>query len=80
MLIKLKHILIKAVNLRIEAQNALLKLLEESPDNIHFIILTTSKYALLDTIRSRVEIKYLKYPSPKIEIPFLVDRLTTKDK
>ena len=75
----LKHILIKAINLRIESQNALLKLLEETPKNTHFIILTTSKYALLDTIRSRVEIKYLKYPPPKIEIPFLVDRLTTKD-
>jgi DNA polymerase-3 subunit delta' len=75
----LKHILIKAINLRIESQNALLKLLEETPKNTHFIILTTSKYALLDTIRSRVEIKYLKYHPPKIEIPFLVDRLTTKD-
>jgi len=77
---ELKHILIKAVNLRIEAQNALLKLLEESPDNIHFIILTTSKYALLDTIRSRVEIKNIFYKSEKrVEIDFLPQRITTKD-
>ena len=75
----LKHILIKAINFRIESQNALLKLLEESPENIHFILLTTSKYALLETIRSRVEIKNIEYKIENITIPFLVDRVTTKD-
>ncbi len=74
-----KHILIKAINLRIESQNALLKLLEESPNGIHFIILTTSKYALLETIRSRVEIKEIKFDEPVVDISFLVDRVTTKD-
>jgi len=74
-----KIILIKAINLRIESQNALLKLLEESPDKVKFIILTTSKYALLDTIRSRVEIKTLNFEIPKIKIDINVNRLTTKD-
>jgi len=74
-----KIILIKAINFRIESQNALLKLLEESPDKVQFFILTTSKYALLDTIRSRVEIQNLNYQSPKVEITLNIDRLTTKD-
>jgi DNA polymerase-3 subunit delta' len=74
-----KIILIKTINLRIESQNALLKLLEETPDKIRFFILTTSKYALLDTIRSRVEIKNILFETPKIEINTNIDRLTTKD-
>ena len=76
---KEKIILIKAINLRIESQNAMLKLLEESPDKVRFFILTTSKYALLDTIRSRVEIKNINFEIPKIDININVDRLTTKD-
>ena len=72
-------ILIKAINLRIEAQNALLKILEETPDNLEFLILTTSKYALLDTIRSRVEIKTLNFEIPEVEVDINIDRLTTKD-
>jgi len=76
---KEKIILIKAINLREESQNALLKLLEESPDKVRFFILTTSKYALLDTIRSRVEIKNLNFEIPKIKIDINIDRLTTKD-
>jgi len=74
-----KIILIKAINLRIESQNALLKLLEETPDKIQFFILTTSKYALLETIRSRMEIKTINFETPKIEINLNIDRLITKD-
>ena len=76
---KEKIILIKAINLREESQNALLKLLEESPDKVRFFILTTSKYALLDTIRSRVEIKNINFETPKIDININIDRLITKD-
>ncbi len=72
-------ILIKAINLRIEAQNALLKIVEETPENIEFLILTTSKYALLETIRSRVEIKYLNFEIANIEIDVNIDRLTTQN-
>ncbi len=72
-------VLIKAINLRVESQNALLKLLEETPINITFLILTTSKYAVLETIRSRMALKYIKYPSPKINISFNPNRLTNND-
>ena len=74
-----KIILIKAINLRIESQNSLLKLLEETPNKVRFFILTTSKYALLDTIRSRVEIKTINYEIQKPKIELNLDRLTTKD-
>jgi DNA polymerase-3 subunit delta' len=76
---KEKYILIKAINFRIESQNALLKILEETPEKINFIILTTSKYALLDTIRSRMSIKTINYKLPKIEFNLNINRLTTKD-
>jgi len=73
-----KYILIKAINFRIESQNALLKILEETPEKINFIILTTSKYALLETIRSRMSIEIIEYKIPEIELNINIDRLTTK--
>jgi len=74
-----KIILIKAINFRIESQNALLKLLEETPQKVRFFILTPSKYALLDTIRSRVEVKIINYTLPIVDININIERLTTKD-
>jgi DNA polymerase-3 subunit delta' len=52
-----KTILIAAKKYRIEAQNALLKLLEEPPKNIEFILLSPSKYSLLDTVKSRLSLE-----------------------
>ena len=49
-----KIILIAAEKYSGVSQNALLKLLEEPPKNIDFILLAKSKYALLDTIKSRL--------------------------
>ena len=74
-----KYILIKAINFRIESQNALLKILEETPQRINFIILTTSKYALLDTIRSRLPIKYLNYDIKKRNLNLDLSNLTLLD-
>lgn len=39
-----------------EAQNALLKVLEEPPTNIHFLIFVPYKNALIPTIRSRMQV------------------------
>lgn len=39
-----------------EAQNALLKVLEEPPANIHFLIFVPYKNALIPTIRSRMKV------------------------
>lgn len=55
-----KYILLCGATFRKEAQNALLKVLEEPPLNIVFILVTTSKSSLLPTIISRLPLKYLK--------------------
>ncbi len=56
-----KHLIIVATTYRMEAQNALLKLLEEPPRNIVFILIAKSKTALLPTIRSRMQIENVLY-------------------
>ncbi|KGI57064.1 DNA polymerase III subunit delta' [Campylobacter sp. MIT 97-5078] len=55
-----KIIIIMAKAFRIEAQNFLLKLLEEPPRNIKFLIISPSKNLLLPTIRSRLICENLK--------------------
>ena len=52
-----KILVIEAKSFRTEAQNALLKIIEEPPRNIKFIIVTQSKNLLLPTIRSRMLIE-----------------------
>ncbi|MFL1706431.1 DNA polymerase III subunit delta' [Campylobacter sp. MOP7] len=49
-----KLLVVMAKNFRIEAQNSLLKIIEEPPRNIKFIIACESKNMLLQTIRSRL--------------------------
>ena len=46
----------QANSMTIEAQNALLKTLEEPPEYAIIILITNNKEALLDTIKSRCEI------------------------
>jgi len=53
---EVKYILLAAVDFTIVAQNALLKLLEEPPRNIEFIIISPTKSNLLPTVRSRLPI------------------------
>lgn len=52
----LKYIVLAANSFNIVSQNSLLKLLEEPPRNIRFIIISPSKSTLLPTIRSRLPI------------------------
>ena len=56
-------IVIAAEKFNVYAQNALLKLIEEPPKNIDFLIVTKSKHSLLDTILSRVIIEKKIYES-----------------
>lgn len=49
-----KILVVMAKNFRHEAQNSLLKIIEEPPHNIFFLIATVSKNMLLPTIRSRL--------------------------
>lgn len=50
------YIINQAESMTIEAQNALLKTLEEPPEYAIMILITNNKEALLDTIKSRCEI------------------------
>ena len=63
-----KYILLSASRFSIDAQNSLLKVLEEPPKNIIFIIITNSKTTILPTIFSRLSYKYLK---TKKDLPIL---------
>ena len=50
------YIINQAESMTIEAQNALLKTLEEPPEYAIIILITSNKESLLDTIKSRCEI------------------------
>lgn len=50
------YIINRAEKMTVEAQNALLKTLEEPPEYAIMILITSNKEALLDTIKSRCEI------------------------
>ena len=55
-----KYIIICGDKFELEAQNKLLKVLEEPPRNIIFILITTSKSSLLPTILSRMPHRHIK--------------------
>jgi DNA polymerase-3 subunit delta' len=54
---KTKYIVLGAKTFNIYSQNALLKVLEEPPRNIAFVIVAPSKSVLLPTVRSRLPIR-----------------------
>jgi len=54
-----KYIILSAARFSVDAQNSLLKVLEEPPKNIIFIIVTNSKTTILPTIFSRLQTQYL---------------------
>ncbi len=53
---KTKYIILGALEFNAVSQNSLLKLFEEPPRNIEFIIITPTKSNLLPTVRSRLPI------------------------
>jgi DNA polymerase-3 subunit delta' len=63
-----KYILLSAYSFNIYAQNSLLKLLEEPPRNIVFIIIVRTKSVLLPTIRSRLPLEILKSEKKEFEL------------
>ena len=74
-----KYLFLCGSSFRVEAQNSLLKILEEPPTNIVFIILTTLKSSLLPTIYSRLPFKVLKKFNQEIESSFDFRKLDLKD-
>ena len=65
-----KTIIIATKNFNIYSQNALLKIFEEPPRNIVFIIIVPTKSLLLPTIRSRLPILKKQEQREKQEIDF----------
>lgn len=55
-------ILENAQNMTVQAQNALLKIIEEPPANVVFILTCENKAALLQTVLSRVSVVTLDLP------------------
>ncbi|QEZ89176.1 DNA polymerase III subunit delta' [Aliarcobacter cibarius] len=76
---EVKYIFLCGATFRVEAQNALLKILEEPPLNIVFIILTNLKNTLLPTIYSRLPYKNLKIFEIKNESNLNIKKLDLKD-
>ena len=74
-----KYIFLCGSTFRNEAQNSLLKVLEEPPKNVVFIILTNSKSSILPTIYSRIPFMYLKTSLIKDEISLNFSKLDLKD-
>jgi len=74
-----KYIILCGSTFRKEAQNSLLKVLEEPPKNIIFIIVTTSKSALLPTILSRMPHKFLKEKKQIEDLPLNLKNIDLKD-
>ena len=61
-----KYLILSAKMFTTEAQNALLKIIEEPPRNIEIIIITESKSVLLPTVRSRLKIVQEKIKQEKV--------------
>ncbi len=74
-----KYIILCGTTFRSEAQNSLLKVLEEPPKNIVFIIVTTTKSTILPTIFSRLPHKYLKKSTINIASSLDIQKLDLKD-
>ena len=74
-----KYIFLCGSTFRKEAQNSLLKILEEPPKNVVFIIITNSKSSLLPTIYSRLPYKYLKKSILRNESILDINKLDLKD-
>ena len=74
-----KYLILCALNYNIIVQNSLLKLLEEPPRNIIFILIVKSKTALLPTIRSRLNITHLKSQKEPYKLGLNLKNLSLND-
>lgn len=74
-----KYIFLCGSTFRKEAQNSLLKILEEPPRNVIFIIITNSKTSILPTIYSRIPYKNLRKSVLKTESSLNLEKLDLKD-
>ncbi|HIP29428.1 MAG TPA: DNA polymerase III subunit delta' [Sulfurospirillum arcachonense] len=76
---KPKILVLGAKGYRVEAQNSLLKILEEPPRNIVFILIAPTKTVFLPTIRSRMGLQELKIQKEVIHSGLNLKNLCEKD-
>lgn len=69
----------EAQKLRIEAQNALLKIIEEPPESAYFIFTAPSRSNLLETVRSRLTILSMQELSEAQRLGVINERLTSEN-
>ena len=74
-----KYIIIAALEFTAVAQNSLLKLLEEPPKNIEYIIISPTKSNLLPTVRSRLPILKRSHSHDNEALAISLARLDYKD-
>jgi DNA polymerase-3 subunit delta' len=74
-----KYIILAGKTFTLEAQNSLLKILEEPPKNIVFILIANSKNTLLPTIYSRLPLYYQKTKKILVECPLDFKKMDLKD-
>ena len=74
-----KFIIIVAKSFNTYAQNSLLKILEESPSNIIFVIISNSKSNFLPTIRSRLPIVNMKKSKKSRNVDINLSKMSLKD-
>ena len=76
---KKKYIILAANNFNTISQNSLLKVLEEPPHNIEFIIISPTKSILLPTIRSRLPLMKGKSTGSNVTININLQRVDYKE-
>lgn len=76
---KPKVLVLGAKGYRVETQNSLLKILEEPPRNIVFILIAPTKTVFLPTIRSRMGLKELKVDKQIVHSGLNLKNLCEKD-
>ena len=73
------YVVDQAQNMTIEAQNALLKILEEPPAYIVIVLLTTNEDSLLQTVRSRCVIFRTESASQEETARYLMEEIMVPD-
>lgn len=72
-------IIYRADTLTVQAQNALLKVLEEPPKSVLFILTAASRAALLETVASRCAVLTLSPPDEQTALRYISERMPDKD-
>ena len=68
-------LLVDVQNMSLQAQNALLKIVEEPPRGVHFIMICENRKQMLETIRSRASVVTIEAPGVEVCCEYLAECL-----